>query len=330
MRNVVFVALLLCSYLPARAEVSMEHPVEVLDIHRSPPNLPCADPCNRTAVLFVHGFNGDRTTWQNGDVQWPELLADDPQIGSDLDVYRLDYFSTLTQGAAVPKLSKMIAERLDQKFFGDSAQPSPQTAYSKIVMVCHSLGGILCRNYLLHVKLRWGHQFLSLMRATITLGTPLNGSELANFLVLSSNEQRRVLRPQDVNDFLQLLNDSTAEFELKRNYLSCPRIVLYAGYEMQDTPLVEGVPIPFYRVVPQDSATLDVNTSYTKGFAMDHRQLAKPADRDAPQYKWVKNILQACKSETRDISPTTGEITECGERASYICGQPPWMLPGNR
>jgi len=143
-------------------------------------------------------------------------------------------------------------------------------------MVCHSLGGILCRNYLLHVKLRWGHQFLSLMRATITLGTPLSGSELANFLVLSSNEQSRVLRPQDVNDFLQLLNESTAEFELKRNYLSCPPIVLYAGYAKHDTPLVEGVPVPFYRVVPQDSATLDVDARYTKGFEMDHRQLAKP------------------------------------------------------
>jgi hypothetical protein len=181
MRNVVFVALLLCSYLPARAEVSMEHPVEILDIHRSPPNLPCAHPCNRTAVLFVHGFNCDRTTWQNGDMQWPKLLADDPQIGPDLDVYRLDYFSRLTQGPAVPKLTKIIAEQLDQKFFGNSADPNPQTAYSKIVMVCHSLGGILCRNYLLHVKLRWGHQFLSLMRATITLGTPLSGAELANF-----------------------------------------------------------------------------------------------------------------------------------------------------
>jgi hypothetical protein len=131
---------------------------------------------------------------------------------------------------------------------------------------------------------------------------------------------------------LQLLNESTEEFELKRNYLSCPRILLYAGYEKQDTPLVEGVPIPSYRVVPQQSATFGVDRSYTRGFEMDHRHLAKPGGRDAPQYEWVKNILQACKSETRDISlsPSTGEITECGERASYICGQPPWMLPNNR
>jgi hypothetical protein len=169
-----------------------------------------------------------------------------------------------------------------------------------------------------------------LIRATITLGTPLSGVGLANFLVLSSNEQGRVLRPQDVNDFLQLLNESTAEFEEKRNYLSCPRIVLYAGYEEDDTPLVEGIPIPFYRVVPRDSAIAGVDTSYTKGFKMDHRQLAKPADREALQYKWVKGILRACNSETRDVNPTTGEIMECGAQASNICGLPPWMIPGNR
>jgi triacylglycerol esterase/lipase EstA (alpha/beta hydrolase family) len=158
-------------------------------------------------VIFVHGFNGDWTTWRNGSVEWPKLLADDPEIGSDIDVYRLDYFSTLAEGQSVPKLSTIIGQQLDQKFFGDRADAHPQTAYRKIVMVCHSLGGILCRNYLLHVKLRWGHQFLSLIGATITLGTPLRGADLANFVVLrlsSQNEQLRVLRPEDVNDFLQI------------------------------------------------------------------------------------------------------------------------------
>ena len=178
-------------------------------------------------MLFVHGFNGDATTWRNGNADWPTLLVGDPQIGSDVDVFELNYFSTITQGSSVHTLAARMAEELDKKFFGYAEDQRPPVAYNKIVLICHSLGGLLCRNYLLHVKLRWGHQFLSLMRATITFGIPLTGASLANFTVAraSSNEQLRVLRLEDGNDFLQLLNESIDEFEQKRAFLGCPRMV---------------------------------------------------------------------------------------------------------
>jgi pimeloyl-ACP methyl ester carboxylesterase len=69
-----------------------------------------------------------------------------------------------------------------------------QTRYAKVIFICHSLGGIVARQYLLHVKNRCGHTALGRFRLVITLGTPMQGSALARLAVLaSSNEQLRVL-----------------------------------------------------------------------------------------------------------------------------------------
>jgi hypothetical protein len=78
------------------------------------------------------------------------------------------------------------------------------------------------------------------------VGTPLKGALLANHLLVraSGNEQMRVLRPEDVNDFLQLLNKSTDEFTAKRLTLNCPEIAFFAGFEQNPTPVFEGNQFP--------------------------------------------------------------------------------------
>ena len=57
----------------------------------------CAVPCDRVAVIFVHGLGGSRETWLNTSgstqVYWPQLLAEDPELGAKLDIYRVDYDS---------------------------------------------------------------------------------------------------------------------------------------------------------------------------------------------------------------------------------------------
>ncbi len=317
-RLLLTVMIILVAASPGVAQPSMQDPVQISDIGRTPPDGPCQYPCNRVAVIFIHGINGDSTTWKNGDVEWPKLLADDSdlqtELGTELDVYRVDYYSQMTEGPSVPTISKELAARLDQKLFG---RPLGGRGYSKIVLVCHSLGGILCRNYLLHVKLRWGHAFLSLFRATITLGTPLEGSDRANvwYVRLSANEQVRVLRPVDVNDFLQLLANSTEEFTQKRETLGCPEVQLYAGYEMRDTSPIEGMPIPKWRIVSKESATAHVSDQNTKGFDKDHRELVKPADRSDAVYSWVRGILRTCR-------PNGGS---CSAAIGGRCGRPSWL-----
>jgi pimeloyl-ACP methyl ester carboxylesterase len=302
---------------PGFSQLSMDNPVSITPIPRTVPDPGCHVPCERVAVIFVHGITGSSTTWKNGEIEWPKLLADDrelqAEIGVDLDVYRVDYYSYLNEGPSVPRISKALSQELDSQLFGE---PFQGKGYTKIVMICHSLGGILCREHLLHVKLRWGHAFLSLFRATITLGTPLRGSTLANLWIVraSGNEQVRVLRPDDVNDFLQLLANSTEEFTQKRFTLNCPEISFYAGFEQNDTPLIEGTPIPTTRVVSEESATQGIPLLRTRGFAKDHRQLVRPANRSDEVYRWVADILRECRLGGA-----------CSAPIGLDCGRPAWL-----
>src|SRR5262249_53091810 len=150
------------------------------------------------------GFGGDNTTWKNDATgnDWLTLLTSDPELANDIDVYRVNYFtphvSDLGSIAAlsVPQISEVLAKKLDDLLFEEGK-------YKKVVLICHSLGGILCRSHLLHVKLRWGHTYLSLFPASFTFGTPLLGTAIANFVSL--NIQARALTPAEGNQYLQLL-----------------------------------------------------------------------------------------------------------------------------
>jgi pimeloyl-ACP methyl ester carboxylesterase len=267
----------------------------------------CATKCDRIAVLFFHGITGTKSTWQNENgAYWPDLLAGDPQLGAKLDIYRVDYDSFLfASNADVETVQRELQAKLDKLLFEEKK-------YKKIVLICHSLGGIFCRRQLVHVKLRYGHKYLSLLGLTITLGTPLRGSELTTFArTFSNNPQFRVLQPDRVNDFLKFLQNVTEDYDAKRDD-RCGRITYLAAYEMKPVPAV-GL------VVPQASATL--LSTRSKGFDLDHVALAKPpARQDDPGslYGWVKHAIMACDK---------GE-TMCTKLQDSCEGRmPPWMAP---
>ena len=113
----------------------------------------CSSPC-RFALFFLHGFSGNPdSTWGEGSSSWPTLVASDPALGSRMDVYKVRYtsswFSHLNMGTIVAALgSKLDAKMRENK-------------YEKVVLIAHSLGGNVSRNYLNHVKLTYGHTALS-------------------------------------------------------------------------------------------------------------------------------------------------------------------------
>jgi len=107
--------------------------------------------------------------------------------------------------------------------------------YEKTIFIAHSLGGIFVRTYLAHVKQAYGHAALSRFRLIVTLGTPNEGADLANFaLLLSQNEHMRVLRPIQVNDFQQFLNHSFDD--IKSKHEPCASLRSYAAYEENPIP----------------------------------------------------------------------------------------------
>src|SRR5260370_42569678 len=65
-------------------ELSMNNPVSFTLIPPTVPKPTCGYPCNRIAVIFVHGITGDSKTWKNGEVEWPKLLADDSGLQNEI------------------------------------------------------------------------------------------------------------------------------------------------------------------------------------------------------------------------------------------------------
>lgn len=260
---------LLLVTIAAEAEV-----VDLIDVSKSN----CNAPCERAAVVFIHGITGSKDTWENGNNSWPNLLANDPSIGDKVDVWRIDFDSYLFfQGPSLVDVMLSLQKQLDRLF--------ERKKYSTVFFVGHSLGGNIARAYLLHIKAKYGHRVLSRFRVTYTLGTPMLGSSLAKLATfVSRNQQFRVLLPIKVNDFQQLLNMTLLQTASKNYNLSCPGTFLVSAYEKKK---IAGV-----IVVSEESATESAADS--RGFQKDHLTLAKPQDRIDDVYKWVTESMATC------------------------------------
>lgn len=291
-------AILLCGLTFSLLILSILAQAEVVRVvHESQGT--CSAPCQKAAVVFIHGLMGSKETWQNGTSFWPSLLATDPDIGDKVDVYRVDFDSYLfAPGPSIVDVLGELQEQLDSLF--------ETNQYSKIFLVGHSLGGNIARAYLLHIKAKYGHRVLSLFPVTYTLGTPMLGSSLAPIaLFASQNQHLRVLLPIKVNDFQQLLNLTLVDMMNKHHHFFCPQMSLFAAYEMQPMGIA-GI------VVSKESAT--IYSTFTRGFNKNHSTLVKPLNRSDLAYKWVTDSMSTCIAGkdycSKPILPDCGRLPE--------------------
>jgi triacylglycerol lipase len=108
----------------------------------------------RSPILLVHGYGCNRGVWVYlarvlHKAGWPvtTINLEPPRISMD------DF---------ADQLSKRIREVLDE------------TGAERLILVCHSMGGLVARRYLA----KYGESFV---HAVVTLGTPHHGTELARF-----------------------------------------------------------------------------------------------------------------------------------------------------
>jgi pimeloyl-ACP methyl ester carboxylesterase len=254
-----------------------------------PQHSNCETPCKRTAVIFIHGITGSKRTWgePGSNLYWPTMLSKEPNLADDLDIYQIEYNSWRFSGPAAQAIESSLEDQLDAVM--------KEKRYSKVIFIAHSLGGILAHAYLLNVKLHYGHRALSRFRLLITLGTPNQGSSLANIARLATaNEQIRVLRTIDVNDFLQLLNHGYYNTGLKHE--GCFTLKTFAAFERNPTP---GLGI----VVSEASATAYADGSM--GFYRNHLQLPTPSSITPPDpvYAWATDLVAACVHDDEDVCP---------------------------
>ncbi|MDE4620858.1 alpha/beta fold hydrolase [Sinorhizobium meliloti] len=161
-------------------------------------------PRNATTIVFVHGlFSSNETAWLHpSGLFWPKLVCDETQL-RDIGVYLFSYRTDVHSGTfslenAVDAMRERF--RLDGLFENDNVG-------SGLIFVCHSMGGILARRFVVA-------QQLALVDRKIPIGlfliaSPSLGSEYANFVEAIApfyNAQIDILRFSQENQWLNALD----------------------------------------------------------------------------------------------------------------------------
>jgi hypothetical protein len=240
------------------------------------------------------------------------LLAEDPDIGSEIDVYAVNYDSSLLWNkSSIVDIVKQIDRELDGLFY--------RKRYQKIAMICHSMGGIVCGSYLLHVKARYGHRVLAKFRLIVGMAVPHEGSDYATLLnMLNLSAQTRILVPIERNDFLQLLNLTTTSILKKQRDQHCPMLSTYAAYEK--LPLQSYYDVPHSILAPLNlmivsQASAAAGADKSRGFNRDHLTLVEPTGPADEVNVWVRDNLRDCIKGTTVCrgSLRDAQYSQCGK-----------------
>lgn len=296
------IALLIFGFLIATL-LPLDASAQIVRIAPVRTSTECQNPCPRHAVVFVHGIWGSADTWRNTQSgnDWPELLRDD-QAFKDFDIYRLDYDTAFTQkGPDAETLTNAMTVALE---------PLLARNYLSTQFIAHSLGGLLVRDYFLHLKSTSAHKKLSKIRLVLLMASPGQGSKWASIARLfSSSSTLRILRSIDENDWAQLINAMTFNITRKHEDFGCPSLRFYGAYEEETTMGA--------LVVSKESASSNVFQSERpvrspQGFARDHAGIVKPRDANDEVYRWAKKLMLDCASAGESCPKPKDQLpTDC-------------------
>lgn len=188
-------------------------------------------PHNQDAVvLFVHGIiSGGIGCWtaSNG-AYWPKMLAEEEALSS-IGIFVFSYRTAFTSSTYdVGDIVDSLREEMKLSGLED---------FRRIIFVCHSMGGIVVRRFLVMQQVNLierGTRIGLFLLASPSLGSP-HASLLYSVILLAGNQQAKVLHPSQRNAWLKDLDKDFIDL------LGSQRISI-TGKE-----LVEDKPITFAR-----------------------------------------------------------------------------------
>jgi pimeloyl-ACP methyl ester carboxylesterase len=257
-------------------------------------------------IVFVHGLHGDRDSWRaaNG-AYWPQLIQTDPHFQKS-DVVIAEYPTPSMRGRfSSVQLAQILWQGLQQKRVWE---------HQEVVIIAHSLGGILTEEMLLSHPADAAR-----VRFIVSFATPHQGSFVANLAKIYDGDPLLTdLRESNDNGFLQ---------DLEQQWRSSPsvsRIHRFCAYEALDTGAGAGVGRylkAHTRVVSYYSATYgcDVDAAPQKIVA-DHIDIVKPASRSADAYAFFARIYRDnpiidVQESVRD-NKVSGLVVDCNRAIS--------------
>ena len=218
----------------------------------------------KTLLLFIHGLGGEsQKTWG----KFPQLIEDDAQLSSKLDV---EFYSFPTAIFRVPFFSP--APKIQTLADGLASQiKHTHKDYQHIIIVAHSLGGLVARQYLVNMAMQsQSHPVIGLMLYAV----PNDGAGLASIAKIISWRHPQLRQLCKDSDFIDTLNNTWTHQALN-NAIPCKYII--AGTDA---------------IVSKTSAqafwgNTAVETVVNKG----HVDLVKPEQPDDLAFTILKNFV---------------------------------------
>jgi len=232
------------------------------------------------SVVFVHGIlSSGENCWQHSNgTYWPELLKNESDFIS-LGIYVYTYQTGFTSG--LYSLSDVVDDLKERLINLDHVFAS-----NKIIFVCHSMGGIVVRKFLVE-------RVQDLLDRKIEVGlylvaSPSFGSDYANWLEpiakFAGHAQAQALRFSQDN---QWLNDLDKTFQ---NLKESGRLMLL-GKELVEDKFVTLRGFLRKQVVEPFADARYFGESY-KVVGADHFSIAKPEDVKAIQHRLLLEFLR--------------------------------------
>ncbi|MDC8758131.1 ABC-three component system protein [Janthinobacterium fluminis] len=173
----------------------------------------------KNLVIFVHGFTGGKDTWKNlTHGFFFDQLAELPLVAENFDVACFEYFTKLTN--LFPAANSYIAKiKSILKMSSDKAEKNigiseiselfrsyirfQLAGYENIVVIAHSMGGLVAKSAILKDIEQGYNNKISLF---ISLAVPHLGADLGTYgKLLSNNQQINDLAP--LSEFCPRLNN---------------------------------------------------------------------------------------------------------------------------
>lgn len=239
-------------------------------------------PISKTTLIFVHGIlSNSEAAW--GNPSWPDLVAEEEEFSS-AGIYVFTYRTGLTSRTySVSDATDALREYFSEFDIWNQ---------EKIVFVCHSMGGIVVRRFIVSNQVR-------LIKNNMTLGlfmvaSPSLGSRDANLLSMLSfafqHTQAAILRFSQSNTTLDDLN---RDF---RTLLSSKTIRIVGRELIEDQPIKVKRWLGLWRQVVEPFAA----AAYFHGEGYeplripgsDHLSIVKPLSREALQHQALVRFLR--------------------------------------
>lgn len=239
---------------------------------------------NKNLVIFIHGFTSDSKTWSNSKEQTlPQMLLEEDLIKENFDMCYFNYFTKLADFKRA-----RLAKALVNKIFGNSSNIKKNigikgisehlkssvdvycSEYENIIIIAHSMGGLISKAYILEELQEIGESNVKLF---LSLAVPHKGSDWANVAGKLSRENPQILELKPLSNFLDEINNDWIQ---QKNVL--PKTIYYYG---QYDEIVE----------EKNAISFQAEKQLKVACNCDHFNICKPETKESIVYNGLKRDL---------------------------------------